>query len=90
MFSRFAPAGTRRGGITNASATGFINAEGEFVSTAPNEGQRDTLYPKRSQPQLHLLQVLGLLTLDKRPARGASALDRINVVRLVIPTYVAN
>ena len=27
---RFAPAGTRRGGITNASASRFIDSEGEF------------------------------------------------------------
>ena len=39
----FATAGTRRGGITNASSTGYINAEGEFVpNKALNEGQRDT------------------------------------------------
>ena len=47
-FPWFAPAGTRRGGITNASSTGYINAEGEFVSTALNEGQRDTLYTNLS------------------------------------------
>ena len=49
-FPWFAPAGTRRGGITNASSTGYINAEGEFVSTALNEGQRDTLYTNKVNP----------------------------------------
>ena len=42
----FALAGTRRGGITNASAPGFVDAEGEFNPLHLNEGQRDTLYPK--------------------------------------------
>ena len=41
---------TRRGGITNASSTGYINAEGEFVPTALNEGQRDTLYTNKVNP----------------------------------------
>ena len=36
--------GTRRGGITNASAPGFVDAEGEFKSTVLNEGLCDTLY----------------------------------------------
>ena len=43
-FPWFAPAGTRRGGVTNATSSGYINSEGEFVSVALNTGQRDTLY----------------------------------------------
>ena len=46
----FAPAGTRRGGVTNATATGYIDSEGEFVSVALNEGQRDTLYSNNVNP----------------------------------------
>jgi hypothetical protein len=49
-FPWFAPAGTRRGGITNASAAGFINDEGEFNSVALNTGQRDTLYSNKINP----------------------------------------
>jgi phage tail sheath protein FI len=83
-FPWFAPAGTRRGGITNASATGFINAEGEFVSTALNEGQRDTLYSNAVNP-ITFITGAGLVNFgQKTRARGASALDRINVARLVI------
>jgi hypothetical protein len=80
----FAPAGTRRGGITNASASGFIDAEGEFKSIALNEGQRDTLYSQNINP-ITFLTGAGLVNFgQKTRARNASALDRINVARLVI------
>jgi hypothetical protein len=80
----FAPAGTRRGGITNASAAGYIDAEGEFVSVALNEGQRDTLYAQNVNP-ITFLNGAGLVNYgQKTRARNASALDRINVARLVI------
>ena len=80
----FAPAGTRRGGITNASSTGYINNEGEFVSVSLNEGQRDTLYSNNINP-ITFISGAGLVNFgQKTRARGASALDRINVARLVI------
>ena len=83
-FPWFAPAGTRRGGITNASAAGFIDAEGEFKSIALNEGQRDTLYANNINP-ITFLTGAGLVNFgQKTRARNASALDRINVARLVI------
>ena len=83
-FPWFAPAGTRRGGVTNASATGFINSEGEFVSIALNEGQRDTLYQNNVNP-ITFLTGAGLTVFgQKTRARNASALDRINVARLVV------
>jgi hypothetical protein len=80
----FAPAGTRRGGITNATATGYITAEGEFESIALNEGQRDTLYSVSVNP-ITFISGAGLVNYgQKTRARGSSALDRINVARLVI------
>jgi len=80
----FAPAGTRRGGITNATATGYIDGEGEFVSIALNEGQRDTLYSVNVNP-ITFINGAGLVAYgQKTRARGASSLDRINVARLVI------
>ena len=83
-FPWFAPAGTRRGGITNATSSGFINAEGEFTSVALNEGQRDTLYSNNVNP-ITFITGAGLVNFgQKTRARGASALDRINVARLVI------
>lgn len=83
-FPWFAPAGTRRGGITNATAVGYIDAEGEFVSVALNEGQRDTLYNVKVNP-ITFFVGSGLVNFgQKTRARNASALDRINVARLVI------
>jgi hypothetical protein len=80
----FAPAGTRRGGITNASSVGYVSAEGEFVATALNEGQRDTLYTSNVNP-ITVITGAGIVNYgQKTRARNASALDRINVARLVI------
>jgi phage tail sheath protein FI len=80
----FAPAGTRRGGITNASSTGYINNEGEFVSVTLNEGQRDTLYTNAINP-ITTISGAGLVNYgQKTRARNASSLDRINVARLVV------
>ena len=80
----FAPAGTRRGGITNATAVGYIDGEGEFNAVALNNGQRDTLYDVKVNP-ITFLTGVGLVNYgQKTRARNASSLDRINVARLVI------
>jgi hypothetical protein len=81
----FAPAGTRRGGITNATAVGYIDAStGEFQTIALNEGQRDTLYDLKINP-IPFFNGVGLVNYgQKTRARNASALDRINVARLVV------
>ncbi|MBE26565.1 MAG: hypothetical protein CMN33_02640 [Saprospirales bacterium] len=83
-FPWFAPAGTRRGGITNASSTGFITSEGEFKSIALNEGQRDTLYQNAVNP-ITFITGAGLVAFGQKTRQlSASSLDRINVARLVI------
>jgi hypothetical protein len=80
----FAPAGVRRGGITNATAVGYVDAEGEFNSVALNVGQRDTLYDVKVNP-ITFITGTGLVNYgQKTRARAASALDRINVARLVV------
>jgi hypothetical protein len=81
----FAPAGTRRGGITNATAVGYIDSlTGEFQTVALNEGQRDVLYDLKVNPIPFFVGV-GLVAYgQKTRARNASALDRINVARLVV------
>jgi len=84
-FPWFAPAGTRRGGISNATAVGYIDAAtGEFQTVALNEGQRDTLYDLKINP-VTFFNGVGLVNYgQKTRARNASALDRINVARLVV------
>jgi hypothetical protein len=80
----FAPAGTRRGGVTNATSTGYVDAEGEFNSVALNTGQRDTLYQNNINP-ITFISGSGLVVFgQKTRARNASALDRINVARLIV------
>jgi len=80
----FAPAGTRRGGITNATAVGYVDAEGEFKSVALNTGQRDTLASVKVNA-ITFINGSGLVNYAQYTrARNASALDRINVARLVV------
>ena len=81
----FAPAGTRRGGITNATAVGYVDSlTGEFQSVALNTGQRDTLASIKVNP-LTFITGTGLVNYGQYTrARNASSLDRINVARLVI------
>jgi hypothetical protein len=79
----FAPAGLTRGVVTNAANVGYVNSEGEFVSVALTGGQRDTLYANRLNPISNFpgqgLYVFGQKTLQSH----ASALDRVNVSRLL-------
>ena len=83
-FPWFAPAGTRRGGVTNATSSGYVTSEGEFQSVALNTGQRDTLYSNNINP-ITFISGAGLVVFgQKTRARNASALDRINVARLTV------
>jgi len=80
----FAPAGTRRGGATNVSSVGYVTAEGEFQPVALNNGQRDTLASINVNPITYIGGV-GIVAYGQKTRQlVASALDRINVARLVI------
>ena len=84
-FPWFAPAGFQRGLVQNATSVGFVNpTDGEYVPVTLNEGQRDTLYLNKVNPIAQFpgrgLVVFGQKTLNPT----ASALDRINVARLVV------
>ena len=81
----FAPAGTRRGGITNVSSVGYIDPKtGEFNATALNTGQRDTLASIHVNPITYITGT-GLVNYGQYTRQlTASSLDRINVARLVI------
>jgi phage tail sheath protein FI len=81
----FAPAGTRRGGITNATSVGYIDAStGEFKTVALNNGQRDTLYEQKINPIPFFVGVGHVAYGQKTRSRNSSATDRINVSRLVV------
>jgi hypothetical protein len=81
----FAPAGTRRGGITNVSSVGYIDSlTGEFTATALNTGQRDTLASIHVNPITYITGT-GLVNYGQYTRQlSASSLDRINVARLVV------
>ena len=82
-FPWFAPAGVRRGAIDNASSVGFINSEGEFETTAVAEGLRDSLYSVNINP-LSFVTGSGLVAFGQKTRQlTPSALDRVNVARLV-------
>lgn len=79
----FAPAGTRRGTVDNVTSVGYINSEGEFTSTTIPQSIRDALDDVKINPISNLTGV-GLTVYGQRTrASTASALDRINVARLV-------
>ena len=82
-YQWFAPAGTRRGGIDNATSVGYINSTGEFNTVALYEGLRNVLHDVKINP-IATLPGVGIVNMGQYTrAKNASALDRINVVRLV-------
>lgn len=83
-FPWFPPAGTQRGVVTNASSVGYLTDEQEFKPVVLNQGQRDSLYLNDINP-IAFLPGRGLLVYgDKTLHPEDSALDRINVARLVV------
>jgi hypothetical protein len=79
----FAPAGLVRGALSGISNLGTVNAENEFVPVALNQGSRDALYEKNVNPLVNFpgqgLYIWGQKTLYP----SNSALDRVNVGRLL-------
>lgn len=83
----FAPAGLTRGVVTNATNVGYLNSEGEFVPVALTNGQRDVLYGDGSRVGINPIARFpgqGLFVFGQRTLQSfASALDRVNVARLI-------
>jgi hypothetical protein len=79
-----APAGTRRGVVDNATQIGYITAAtGEFESIGVRQGLRDTLYENRINP-ITFVPGVGITNFgNKTTTSVVSAMDRINVSRLV-------
>jgi len=79
-----APAGTRRGVIDNAARIGYINSiTGEFVTIGNNQGLRDLEYLNKINP-ITFVPGVGITNFGNKTIYGVtSALDRINVARLV-------
>jgi hypothetical protein len=82
----FAPAGVRRGLIDNVSAIGYVDTtdNNTFKSIGVTAGLRDVLYRDRVNP-ITILPGVGLVAYgQKTRSAQASAMDRINVARLVV------
>ena len=78
-----APAGNRRGLLDNVTALGYVKPNGEFEQVANRESVRDTLYENNINP-LTFVPGSGLTNYGNKTVVGAtSALDRVNVARLV-------
>jgi len=79
-----APAGTRRGVVDNATAIGFINATtGEFTQIGVSQSVRDILYERNVNP-ITFIPGIGITNFgNKTTTATTTALDRINVARLV-------
>lgn len=83
-FPWFAPAGLRRGVVDNALQIGYLQAQtGEFEPLGVNQGLRDVLYSNNVNP-ITFIPGTGITNFGNHTLQGtATALDRINVARLV-------
>jgi hypothetical protein len=79
----FAPAGTSRGVINNATSVGYVDGGGEFQTVGLNRGQRDTLASVKVNPIAFIAGSGHVVYGQYTRASVASALDRVNVARLV-------
>jgi hypothetical protein len=79
-----APAGTRRGVVDNAFAIGYIAAAtGEFVQIGVSQAVRDILYQRNINP-ITFIPGVGITNFgNKTTTTTTTALDRINVARLI-------
>jgi phage tail sheath protein FI len=86
----FAPAGVRRGIVTGVSRVGYVTGTRgtatTFVETNLNQGQRDNLYEfnKNINPIVFFPQNGLIVWGQKTSSLAASALDRVNVMRLIM------
>lgn len=80
----FAPAGIRRGVVDNATSVGYVDGQtGEFKSTALPQNLRDVMASIKVNP-IATITGAGIINFGQYTrANAASALDRINVARLV-------
>jgi len=78
-----APAGTRRGQIDNVDGIGYLDAiTNEFKPMLTRQGIRDVLYSNNVNP-ITFMSGAGYINFGNKTTKPGSALDRINVSRLV-------
>jgi len=84
-FPWFAPSGTRRGIVDNATSVGYINASsGEFETISVTEAVRDSMHEVKVNP-ITFFSGAGIVNFGNlTKTSSSSALDRINVSRLAV------
>jgi Phage tail sheath C-terminal domain len=84
-FPWFAPAGTRRGIVDNATSVGYINSTtGEFQQISLTQSVRDSMFTAKVNP-ITFFSGTGILNFGNlTKTSNSSALDRINVSRLTV------
>ena len=84
-FPWFAPAGTRRGVVDNATSVGYIDSSsGEFQTISVTESVRDSMHEVKVNP-ITFFSGAGIVNFGNLTKTSASsALDRINVSRLAV------
>src|SRR6056300_191246 len=84
-FPWFAPSGTRRGVVDNATAVGYIDtASGEFQTISVTESVRDSMHEVKVNP-ITFFSGAGIVNFGNLTKTSASsALARINVSRLAV------
>jgi hypothetical protein len=84
-FPWFAPSGTRRGVVDNATAVGYIEAStGEFETISVTESVRDSMHGVKINP-ITFFSGAGIVNFGNlTKTSSSSALDRINVARLAV------
>ena len=88
-FPWFAPAGTRRGLVDNATAVGYVDSDsGEFETISVTESVRDSMHEVKVNP-ITFFSGSGIVNFGNLTmTTSGSALDRINVSRLAV--YLRN
>lgn len=86
----FPPAGTRRGSVTTVTDVGYVSGTlgtaTTFVPVALNQGQRDNMYKYYTNlnPIVYFPDRGIIVWGQKTSPSAASAMDRVNVVRLIM------
>lgn len=79
----FAPAGTNRGKLDNVTKIGYLTETGEFYAVNVRQGVRDLLYQNNVNPITYSPGTGIYVAGQKTRSSSDSALDRINVARLI-------
>jgi len=79
----FPPAGYTRGRVDNATSVGYLDNDGDYVPLIMTRSMRDIAYQNRINP-ITFIPNRGLVIFgQKTNSAVASALDRVNVARLI-------